>query len=79
MGGCDMINDELCSRFIRLFHLSFSDKQKKGLNIASPKAEYVLAAELGYTSKSEEICGARYATCPFNGRQMMTALRESEI
>lgn len=57
----------------------FGDKQKKGLNIASPKAEYVLAAELGYTSKSEEICGARYATCPFNGRQMMTALRESEI
>ncbi|TRY78489.1 hypothetical protein TCAL_06172 [Tigriopus californicus] len=57
----------------------FGDKQKKGLNIASAKAEYYIAAELGFTTKSQEMCGARYATCPYNGSQMMAALRDSEI
>eukprot|EP00095_Tigriopus_kingsejongensis_P009461 maker-scaffold197_size267318-snap-gene-1.35 protein:Tk09461 transcript:maker-scaffold197_size267318-snap-gene-1.35-mRNA-1 annotation:"hypothetical protein" len=57
----------------------FGDKQKKGLNVASAKAEYELAAQLGQITKSQVMCRQRYTTCPYTGTEMMKALRESNI
>ncbi len=53
-------------------------KNKKGLNPASPKAEFELAAQLGLASKSQLICRARFPNCPYTGPEMMAALRNAQ-
>lgn len=56
-----------------------SRNAKKSVNVASPKAEYDLAAQLGQASKNVVLCRERYTMCPYTGEQMMAALRSSQI
>lgn len=57
----------------------FSKSANKKVNVGTAKAEYDLAAQLGKVSKSQVMCRQRYATCPFTGEEMMSALRNSNL
>ena len=58
---------------------SCSKSASKKVNVGTAKAEYDLAAQLGQVSKSQVMCRQRYATCPFTGEEMMSALRNSNL
>lgn len=56
-----------------------SNNKLKKVNPADPKAEYLIAAELGRVAKNQMFCRNRYSTCTYTADEMMTALRNSQL